>query len=330
VRERVLKGRGRRAQRSCGAGREGADRAEAVGRSAGGGWRRCRCAPRVPQSGLWWSACAALVPVLLLVEAAPSRREALWRCWSAGCGYFLVLYHWLLPQLSVFVVPLVLAVGLGWLPWGMAAWWLLRDPWSHRRVAAALVVVPSAWEVVECLRSWYRLGGSWGLLGTSQWQVRPILVVTALGGVWGTFVPPLCTGTALAVVVRPGTAWGMRLGAAAVVSVLIGGAAGYRLSRSDPDVQGTLRIGGVQPGVVEDRRERLAATRASAVTSRRPTLTPSCGARAASGSTSRPSHGPVIACSRSPGSWTGRCSSTSTPGWSDREDDGRGATRRVG
>jgi apolipoprotein N-acyltransferase len=77
--------------------------------------------------------------------------------------------------------------------------------------------------------------------------------------------------------VRPGTAWGMRLGAAAVVVVLIGGAAGYGLSRSDPDVQGTLRIGGVQPGVVEDRRSAWRRTRTSAVTWRRPTLTPSWG-----------------------------------------------------
>src|ERR687892_2455611 len=51
-----------------------------------------------------------------------------------------------------------------------------------------------------------------------------------------------------------------------------------------------------------------------AVTWSGPTSTPSCGDRAASGSTSRPSPGPVTACSRSPPSWTGRCWSTSTPG----------------
>jgi apolipoprotein N-acyltransferase len=212
-----------------------------------------------PRPGLWWWAYAGLAPVLLLVGTAPDRREALWRCWAAGCGYFLVLYHWLLPQLSVFALPLVLAVGLVWLPWGMAAWSLLHEPRSNRKLAAALVVVPSVWVVVEYLRSWHRLGGSWGLLGTSQWQVRPILAVAALGGVWALSFLLVCTGTALAVVVRPGTGWGARLGAATVVVLLIGGAAGYGLTRSDPDVVGTLRIGGVQPGVVNDRRERLAA-----------------------------------------------------------------------
>jgi apolipoprotein N-acyltransferase len=212
-----------------------------------------------PQPGLWWWAYAGLAPLLLLVATAPDRREGLWRCWSAGCGYFLVLYHWLLPELSVFALPLLLAVGLVWLLWGMAAWWLLRDPRSIRKLAAALVVVPSVWVLVEYLRSWDRLGGSWGLLGTSQWQVRPILAVAALGGVWALSFLLVCTGTALAVVVMPGRCRRVRLGAAAFVVVLIGGAAGYGLTRSDPDVVGTLRIGGVQPGVVNDRRERLAA-----------------------------------------------------------------------
>ncbi|MGH9111263.1 MAG: apolipoprotein N-acyltransferase, partial [Acidimicrobiales bacterium] len=55
-----------------------------------------------PESGFWWWPYVGLVPVLLLVAMAPDRREALWRCWSAGCGFFLVLHHWLLPQLSVF------------------------------------------------------------------------------------------------------------------------------------------------------------------------------------------------------------------------------------
>src|ERR671919_1188182 len=208
-----------------------------------------------PAPGLWWWAYIGLVPVLELVSTSPDRREALWRCWSAGCGYFLVLYHWLMPSLSVFALPLVLVTGLVWLPWGLVAWWLLRAPRSAGRAAAAIVAVPAAWVLVEYARGWERLGGSWGVLGTSQWQVLPGLAVAALGGGWGLSFLLVATGTALAMVVRPGTGLGARLGAAVVV-LLIGGAAGYGLTRSEPDVVGALRIGGVQPGVVDDRRER--------------------------------------------------------------------------
>lgn len=212
-----------------------------------------------PEANLWWWAYAGLAPVLLLVVTAPDRREALWRCWSAGCGFFLVLHHWLVPQLSLFALPLVLVTALVWLPWGVAAWWLLREPRSPGRAAAALVVVPAVWVLVEYVRSWDRLGGSWGLLGASQWQVRPILAVAALGGVWALSFLLVCTGTALAVAVVPGVGTTVRLGAAAVVVALVGGASVYGLTRPDPEVEGTLRIGGVQPGLVHDRRARLAA-----------------------------------------------------------------------
>src|ERR671918_690735 len=152
-----------------------------------------------PAPGLWWWAYIGLVPVLELVSTSPDRREALWRCWSAGCGYFLALYHWLMPSLSVFALPLVLVTGLVWLPWGLVAWWLLRAPRSAGRAAAAIVAV------------------------------------------------------------MPGLGTRVRLGAGAGAALLVGGAVAYGLSRPEPDITATLRIGGVQPGVVDDRRERLAA-----------------------------------------------------------------------
>jgi apolipoprotein N-acyltransferase len=218
-----------------------------------------------PESGLWWWAYVGLVPLLVLVVTAPSRREALWLCWSGGCGYFAVLHHWLLAHLSVFALPLVLVMGLVWLPWGLAAWWLLREPRSIGRAAAAIVVVPSVWVLAEYARSWDRLGGSWGLLGSSQWQVRPVLAVAALGGVWAVSFLLVATNTALAAAVVPGAGGGCgagaraRAGAVAVAAVLVGGAVAYGLGRSEPEVTGSLRLGGVQPGAVHDRRARLAA-----------------------------------------------------------------------
>ena len=50
-----------------------------------------------------------------------------------------------------------------------------------RRLAVSLVLVPSGWIVIEAIRSWQSLGGPWGLLGASQWNVRPTLSLAALG-----------------------------------------------------------------------------------------------------------------------------------------------------
>ena len=38
--------------------------------------------------------------------------------------------------------------------------------------------------MTELVRSWQGLGGPWGLLGASQWQVPPALRVASVGGVW--------------------------------------------------------------------------------------------------------------------------------------------------
>jgi apolipoprotein N-acyltransferase len=212
-----------------------------------------------PEAGLWWWAFLGLVPILMVITAAPDLREALWRTWFAGCGFFLALYYWLIPTLSVFVVPVAVVVALIWLPWGAAAWWLLHESPSPRRAAAAVVVVPSLWVLLEYVRAWDALGGSWGFLGLSQWQVRPVLALAALGGVWAVSFLLVATNVALCVVVTPGAQAVARAGAAGGAVLLVGAAVAYGTSRGDPEVTGELTIGGVQPGVVHDRAERFDA-----------------------------------------------------------------------
>uniref|UniRef100_UPI00066B9321 apolipoprotein N-acyltransferase n=1 Tax=Nonomuraea sp. SBT364 TaxID=1580530 RepID=UPI00066B9321 len=183
--------------------------------------------------------------------------EAAWRGWCAGVGFFVTLLHWLLPSLGVFS-PLVMAVvGLFWAPFGMAAYWLLRRP-SPARVLAAVLVLPSVWVGIEAVRSWKHFGGAWGLLGLSQWQARPVLGLAALGGVWLVSFLLVAVNVGLAAAVLPGAGRRARLaGAGAAVALTVAGV-GYGLVRPEPPVTGTMRVAGVQAGMVPGADRRVA------------------------------------------------------------------------
>src|SRR6266545_8204160 len=58
-----------------------------------------------PKPSLWWLAFVALVPLLLLVHGARDGREAGWRSWLGGTGFFLTVDSWLLPNARIFAIP---------------------------------------------------------------------------------------------------------------------------------------------------------------------------------------------------------------------------------
>lgn len=181
----------------------------------------------------------------------------MWRAWFGACGFFATLHYWLLPHLWLFAVPLVLLMGLVWVPFGAAAWLLMRGQLQVGRALAALVGLPSVWLATEYMRSWDRLGGSWGSLGLSQWSVPSILSVAALGGVWMVSALLLTTNVAAAVALAPDATRAARAGSmctafAAVAATLI-----FASQRPVPGVEGELRVGAVQAGVVHGPSDRL-------------------------------------------------------------------------
>ncbi|SDQ40758.1 apolipoprotein N-acyltransferase [Thermostaphylospora chromogena] len=209
-----------------------------------------------PPVGAWWWAWTGLVPLLILSARAGTFREAAWRGWFAAAGFFAVLQHWVLPSLGVFAPPAVALVGLVWMPFGLVAYAFLRRPTPARLLAAA-AVLPSVWVAVEALRSWRHLGGTWGLLGVSQWQTWPVLAVAALGGVWLLSFLLVAANVGLTAVVLP-AALRTRLVGGGVALVLIAAAVGYGLTRPPPAVTGTMRVGGVQAGFAPGAERRLA------------------------------------------------------------------------
>ncbi|MFI0015736.1 apolipoprotein N-acyltransferase [Streptomyces griseus] len=201
-----------------------------------------------PAPGLWWFAYGALVPWLLLIRTARSPRRAALDGWIGGIGFVIAVHHWLMPSLHVFIVLLAALLGLLWAPWGLLVSRLLGGSPSAPRAVAAVVVVPSGWLMIELVRSWEGLGGPWGLLGASQWEVAPALRVASVGGVWLVSLLVLAVNTGVALLI---TAPAARTTAGVLLVVCALSVTAMWAWAPRPTGDGTVRIAVVQPGVVE-------------------------------------------------------------------------------
>ncbi|WP_234365546.1 apolipoprotein N-acyltransferase [Streptomyces sp. RTd22] len=207
-----------------------------------------------PAPSLWWFAYVALVPWLLLTRSAPTLRRAAYDGWLGGTGFLLAAHHWLMPSLHVFIVLLALLLGLLWVPFGALTHRLLGARPGAGRAGAALVLLPSAWLLVELVRSWQYLGGPWALLGASQWQVAPALRLMSVGGVWLVGFLLVLVNVALTVLITLPRA---RTVAVAGLTAYGAAAAGAWAWAPVPQETGTARIAVVQPGVIKGPGPRL-------------------------------------------------------------------------
>ncbi|WP_225827944.1 apolipoprotein N-acyltransferase [Streptomyces naphthomycinicus] len=216
-----------------------------------------------PAPSLWWFAYVALVPWILLARSAPTGRRAAYDGWCGGIGFLVAVHHWLLPSLHVFIFLIAALLGLLWAPWGLLVRRLLGGRPSPGRIAAALLVLPSAWLAVELVRSWQGLGGPWGMLGASQWQVGPALRLASVGGVWLLSFLVVAVNAAVAVLVSVRES---RVPAVASLAATAAATSAAWVWAPRPDVDARVRIAVVQPGVVAgqdsgdkrfDREERL-------------------------------------------------------------------------
>ncbi|GAA3501467.1 apolipoprotein N-acyltransferase [Streptomyces prasinosporus] len=216
-----------------------------------------------PAPSLWWLAPVALVPWILLARTAPTGGRAARDGWWGGFGFMLAMHHWLLPNLHVFTFVVAALLGALWAPWGWLVRRMLGGTPSRGRVLAALVVLPSGWLAVELVRSWEGLGGPWGVLGASQWQVAAALRLASVGGVWLTGFLLVALNVAVAVLVALRRA---RVPAVAGLAAVAAATCAAWVWSPRPDTGDRVGIAVVQPGVVSgpdsadrrfDREERL-------------------------------------------------------------------------
>lgn len=223
-----------------------------------GRWRGCLAllagalpALAFPAPSLWWLAPVALVPWLLLIRSAGTGRRAALDGWLGGMGYLLAVHQWLLPSLHVFLVILAALLGLLWAPWGLLVRRVLRGPVSAANAATAVIVVPCGWLMIELVRSWQGLGGPWGLLGASQWEVTPALRVASVGGVWLVSLLLVAVNTAVALLFATAAARTVAVVGLVVCALAVGTMAQWA---PRPEQSGVARIAVVQPGLIAGPR----------------------------------------------------------------------------
>ncbi|SON62135.1 Apolipoprotein N-acyltransferase [Mycobacterium simulans] len=218
-----------------------------------------------PAPSWWWLAWFGVVPLLLVVRAAPTSGQGAVRAWWGVAAFVLTTQYWLVT--SVGPVAAVLAIGLGalWLPWGWLAHRLLSAPVSTGRTCAAVMVLPSAWVAAEAVRSWHPLGGPWASLGASQWNQPVTLASAALGGVWLTSFLVAAANTAIVGVILHRDVVGRCVALGSMLACAGLGPAWYLLGHT-PTGGATVRVALVQTGDIADSTVRQAASEALTAT----------------------------------------------------------------
>src|SRR6202522_3830261 len=220
-----------------------------------------------PDPNLEFLAWFGLVPGLVLIVRSPTAREGGVRAWWLGAGDLIAAVDWMAPEIGPAVLLVGAVVGVLWVPFGVAAWKLLRPPVTWPRGLAALVVVPSCWLLTEWLRSWQALGGPWAVFGASQWQHPAVLALAAVGGMWLISIALVLANVAIVLVIgllprlgpsglRPGLAV---LGVIAGLASVGAGPLAFALTPAFPAVQ-QVTVAMVQPGVVSNAVQRVDAS----------------------------------------------------------------------
>src|SRR6266550_2164178 len=201
-----------------------------------------------PAANLEFLAWFGLAPGLGLIVRSPTAREGGMRAWWLGAGYLIAALYWMTPEIGPAVLLVGAVIGVLWVPFGVAAWKLLRPPVTWPRALAALVVVPSCWLLGEWLRSWQALGGPWAVFGVSQWQHPAVLALGAVGGVWLISFALVLANVAIVLVIEalprvmPRATWrrGLAvLGVAAAVASVGAGPLAFALTPASPAVRET-------------------------------------------------------------------------------------------
>ena len=141
--------------------------------------------PKIGIAGFAWVAPALMLAAALNKTGGDAFRAG----YVAGISFWLASLYWLLlipvagfPILGWLALSAFMAVYFGIWTWLLAGKigagsWMRRNLWSLAGAAA--------WVALEIFRSYFLGGFPWNLVGTSQFQLTPLIQIASVTGVYG-------------------------------------------------------------------------------------------------------------------------------------------------
>jgi apolipoprotein N-acyltransferase len=164
---------------------------------------------------LWIFAWFAFVPLFLILNNK-SLRQTFLLFFIAGITFWSGAIYWLANVTLPGTTLLVLYLSLYFALFG-----LIIRPFTRRSRPQILLLIPSAWVLLEYIRSHLLTGFPWALLGYSQYLNLPMIQIADITGVWGvSFLVMLANAALVEIIWSLKTRLWRRLTLIAVTAVL--------------------------------------------------------------------------------------------------------------
>ncbi len=165
----------------------------------------------LPPFDAWYVIFPAFALVVALLATAPTAKDAAWRAWAAGAGWFALAMHWIVQPFFVdaaatgWMAPFALVLLAG----GLALFWALAG-WIAGRIATQgagrALVFAGLLTLAEALRGYVFSGLPWAEPGHGL-IASQALAVSAWGGPYGmTLVLLVISASSAAVYLSRGPA----------------------------------------------------------------------------------------------------------------------------
>jgi apolipoprotein N-acyltransferase len=128
---------------------------------------------------LWWLAWFGLVPFFFTINKK-TKSQVFLLSYLTGIIFWSCTIYWLVHVTLIGTIVLILYLALYFAVFGIVFY--IVAPSSPRHL---MLFIPSAWVLLEYIRSHLFTGFPWALLGYSQYKILPIIQIADITGVWG-------------------------------------------------------------------------------------------------------------------------------------------------